>query len=95
MTAFKACGNQLFPNQGQVADVGPKHIYPLAAGDLGIKPILLGYLSNDNQFLRRDFSAGNTGHHRIRAALLNVGEVTVVGILGGVVAFFQDHLIPK
>src|ERR1700691_4427986 len=60
---------------------GTEHVNPLAAGDLRVEPEVLRDLTDQDQMLRLDVTAGHPRHHRVAAVLLNVGQEVVVGIL--------------
>ena len=44
VAALEAGGDQLFPDVGQLLDLGAEQIDALAAGDLGVEAVLLGDL---------------------------------------------------
>src|SRR5690606_37662945 len=92
MAAFKPRTDQPLPDIRQLIHAGAEKVNPLASGDFGVKSIILCYLSNDDQFLRSDFSSGNSGHHGIRPSFLDIGKKSVIGILNGV--FSDDKLVP-
>ena len=66
MARFESCIDQLAPDQGQLMDLRAQHIDALAAGDLGIEPILLRNLSDRDELLRRDFAGGDQWSFRRR-----------------------------
>ena len=58
-----------------------EQVDPLAAGNLGVQPELLGHLSQHDQFLGRDLAPGNARNHRVQAPALNVGQEPIVRVL--------------
>ena len=91
--ALKTRVNQLLPDVGQIADVRPKHINPLSARNLGVETILFGHAANHHQLLGRDFAPRDARHHRVAAALLNVGQISVIGVLNGVL--LHNQVVPQ
>mmetsp|Transcript_11762 Transcript_11762/g.29601 ORF Transcript_11762/g.29601 Transcript_11762/m.29601 type:complete len:808 (+) Transcript_11762:400-2823(+) len=81
VAALEAGVHELRPDVGQVALLRAEEVDALAARDLGVQPVFLAHLAQHSQLLRRDLAAGDSGHHGVGAAALDVGEVAVVGVL--------------
>src|SRR5690606_22851115 len=78
LTGFKTRIHQTLPDGRQLVQLGTEQVDALAAGDLGVEPEVAGHLAQDDEFLRRDFTAGNARHHGEGAVFLHVGQVGVV-----------------
>ncbi len=95
VAALEARRDEFLPDGGQVADVCPEQVDALTARDFGVKAVLLGHGSNDDQLFGRDLTARNPWYHGVGTAFLNIGQKAVVGILHRSAAFFQDVLVPQ
>ena len=73
--------DQPLPDRRQLLDAGAEQVDPLAAGDLGVEPEVLGDLADRDQPLGRDLAAGDPRDDRVGAVLLHVGHDVVVGVL--------------
>lgn len=64
MAGFHAAVNQPLPDLRQLVHPGAEQVDPLTAGDLRVKPEVLGDLADQDQVLGLDVTAGNPGHHQ-------------------------------
>src|SRR5262249_49188224 len=85
---------QVLPDVRQLLDSRAEQVDPLRAGDLGVEAVLLRYVTEHDQLLRRDLAARHPRHDGIGAVFLQVGEEMVVGVLQRRMPGLQDHLVP-
>ena len=95
MPALEAGRDQLFPDIRELMHLGTEEIDSLAAGDLGVEPVLLGDRSESDQLVGRDLAAGHPRHDAVETASLHVGQESVVGVLKGVVTGCRNALVPE
>src|SRR4028118_102617 len=81
VSRLKSRINQPTPNMRQLIHASSKQINPLPASNLSIKPKIPGNFSQNNQFIRRNFSTGHSRHHRISTVALNICQKVIVRIL--------------
>src|SRR5690606_37787 len=94
LARLKARIHQTLPDDRQLVQLGAEQVDALAAGDLGVEPEVTSHLTQDNEFLRGDFTAGNARHHGEGAVLLHVGQIGVVGVLQAHVLLLEHVVVP-
>src|SRR3546814_7676973 len=70
-----AGGYQFLPDRRQLVDFRTEQVDTLATGDLGVEPVLLRDHADRDQLVGGDLAARHARHDRVRAVLLDVGEV--------------------
>ena len=59
VAALEARGDQLFPNGGEIRQVGAEQVDALPTRDFRIQVVLLGYRTDYDQCIGCDFPSGN------------------------------------
>ena len=91
---FKPGIHQFLPDGRKLLQACAKEIDTLTTGDFAVKLIAFGYLPDGNQPIRRDLAGRHTRHNGVGSVFLNIGEITVIGILQRQVRRFEQILIP-
>ena len=85
MATFETGIDQVFPDVGKLIHPGTEQVDPLTAGDLGIEFVFLSDLTQHDELVGRDFSAGDSGHDGVKSLALNIGHETIIGVLNRIV----------
>lgn len=92
MPTLKTGINQFLPNLGQIIHMRTKHIYTLPPCYFSIKAIFFCHLANHNQFIRSNFTSGNTRHYGIGTTLLYISQIPIITILNSIL--LHNHFVP-
>lgn len=95
MSALHTRIHKFRPDIKKILLLRTEHVDALGTGDFAIQTVFLGYRSDRNEFIGRDFTTWNSGHHRECAVSLDVGQKLVVCILQVIDTLVHDVRIEQ